>query len=300
MRLSLQTRSIHHDYVFVGRRHVKRWWKAGTFAEVFSIESPAIAIQRDGSKLYVLLSGIPSDRRDSHDTPIRFSLLVESDHSERDELWNVISVWLEGCRLGSAEESPLARAMQATFPQDTVEEWFREGAVLGEDESDGDLAVQIDHSLSELLRGLPGSELDGTRRDALPMRWLGGLEDQPSRQAFLAEVWSVLDGGGGGREAIAVVAPPRIERRELIETLEGRPELVGGRLAILINDDRGVESLRPKAQRPEAPLPAAKTTPSISSRYSLDRSGLTVLALVALAVLAIILASRERSHGARR
>lgn len=253
MRFSLLTRSSTSDYVFVGRRHVDRWWGRGDFQRLFGADHPGIAVRCEAGTWQVFFAGIPSDRKDSHGRRIRFSILIEyegDDSSENlDMVLGLVQEWLNSPWAGDEAGGDISKRLSAVFSEKTIESWFAGG--------DGSKAASDDATLARDVSDKIHSIADLPHHDLLTVgvpfkRWVGGLANTDARFAFLAAVEELLRGGDNVRGA-AIVASLFGDRQELREQLDRFDELNNGSLAILISDDQEAEELRPKAVGSGAP-----------------------------------------------
>lgn len=246
MRFSLLTRSSNSDYVFVGRRHVDRWWGRGDFQRLFSADKPSIAVRREADDTQVLLAGLPSDRKDSHGRRIRFSVLIEYESEESaeslDTVVGFIQEWLKGPWSGDDVGGEIGVRFSSVFSEKTIENWFVGGDSSRAASDDPKLALDVSdqiHSVANLSSYSPAA------RNVLFKRWIGGLANARARGAFLAAVEELLRGRADVRGA-AIVASLFVDRQELREQLERLEELNTGSLAVLISDDQEAEEIRPK------------------------------------------------------
>lgn len=255
MKLSLRTRSRDRDYVFVGRRQVDPWWNRGDFGKLFSSERPAVAVRRRGKEWQALLTGVPSDRKDTHNTVIRFTILAESEAgdkaSDAESVVRAVAEWLRGCREGQIEGAYITGVLRRRFPEDEVEQWFSGASPHGEEAPDPKVAEKIERVLKECFDGCPADdeiEAAGTS----PERWIGGLHNSNSQGRFV-RVMSGLLRADRALEGIALVAADFRERRDLLEEVATLKEFASGCLVVLGNDDEEVEPLVPKVSRAAVP-----------------------------------------------
>lgn len=259
MRFSLLTRSLSTDYVFVGRRGVDRWWNRGDFQRLYSEEQPSIAVRRDGSGWQLLIAGIPSDRKDTHQRRIRFSILAESDGrddgEELDHLLGFIHAWLRASSAADRTGGRISVGLSSAFGSEEIERWFEGGDSSKAVTDDKDLANDVSDKIHSVVTS---SEAHHPHvNDVGFEQWVGGLASVEARDAFFARVESILRSGASTRRT-AFVASLFSDRQDLREQLEKLPDFRSGQFAILIDDDGEVEEIRPKEPSSGAPSTSRK------------------------------------------
>lgn len=292
MRFSLLTRAATRDYVFVGRRHVDRWWLRGDYQRIFSEELPGIAVRREGASWQILLAGIPTDRKDSHERRIRLSVLMESEgataSSDVDEALGLLQEWLDGLSTGDATNSQISKQLAHAFPKSTVETWFAGSDTSRAATDDKDLAQEVCdqlHTIASVAR------YDGLTVGVPFDRWFGGRSNADARRAFLVSIERMLREDTVSRGA-AIVASLFNDRREFRDQFDKLTTLQNGLLAVLIDDAGEAEELRPKApgsENPSAHINDNSKVPSRRPRLSLQFVALAFLVIGLLVITLLVL-----------
>lgn len=175
-------RPRHRDYDFLGAGPGEPWWRA--YAGHTAFESPTVLVESSGTEYRVYLSGIPSARRDSVGTVIRYTLVLEEtpddpDGAGPDGVLALVSCWVAG-------GTTLTAALDEAFPEDDVERLLAATAP----ETDPHKRVLA------AVRSLPPYRVSPVES---PGDWLGSAESEPARTAFLGRVQDLVAGGAAGR-----------------------------------------------------------------------------------------------------
>ncbi|TMR07010.1 hypothetical protein ETD83_02400 [Actinomadura soli] len=183
MRPYLMTRGIPRDldYAFVGASPADPWWSPGG-RELVVLEEPAVLARSAKGSLGMLVSGLPSSRRDVLGTRIRHTLVV--DALEADP---ALAGRLAATALDPAGRERLGKELDEMLPIGRVE------AVLSGDADGSEVG-----GLLERLLTAPGWETkpDGKGADR-EGSWAAPLGDPGARAAFLARVAALAEGREG-------------------------------------------------------------------------------------------------------
>ena len=79
MKAYIQTRGSTRDYTFLGDEP-KKWWRQPIYERGTSFEKPTLIVEKRASTWRCYVSGIPSNRRDRVNTPIRYTLVLEGEN----------------------------------------------------------------------------------------------------------------------------------------------------------------------------------------------------------------------------
>jgi hypothetical protein len=78
MEFYVMTRGVYDDYAFIGNRPAEEWWNKFSTWTVFE-EFTIIVSQTPKGHFRLYVSGIPSQRKDKHNTQIRYALALEKE-----------------------------------------------------------------------------------------------------------------------------------------------------------------------------------------------------------------------------
>jgi hypothetical protein len=180
MSLSIQTRSTHKDYDFLGKRPAQSWWSTvyGRFS-AFEDFTVLLEIALSGHwRAY--LGGIPSGRRDKGGTPIRYALAGEGTVGDDDAqvFYKLFFILLDDYSRSSLERrlNTLGKELDASFPQDFLDglgkHWYGEATY--------EAALYRLHKIADTLEygdlgASPFDKLQGsyTMRHDTAAKWLG-------------------------------------------------------------------------------------------------------------------------------
>jgi hypothetical protein len=260
MRWHVKTRSRNKDYLFVGGAP-ERWW--ARFGVDTSFERPTLLVERPGAGggWRLLASGIPSVRKDLHQTTLRYTVVGEGEIGEGGEpARRLVATWLEAAaailaaRDGEAapgpEAAPLSRALDEVFPEDVIEGW------LSLDPGAPELGDEAERLLLDAIARLPSPP-----EPADPCRgvagWYGSLHATACRAAFLERVGELLDGRAEGAACLLNL----VDRAEQLKS-----DLDDQRAAVLFD-------VPPDQVDAPAPLRRAATSPAKKKGADPGRDG---------------------------
>ncbi|WP_041841201.1 hypothetical protein [Actinoplanes friuliensis] len=239
-----------NDYAFLGAVPPSRWWDRVN-PYVF-MESPEVVVARHPGGVGVLISGLPSARRDVIGTAIRHTVVID-DLRDQPELL---------CRIVAAGLDPRTR----TALGEHLDEEFDAGRVDAIMDG-GDAGTDVPQRVAEILATV-SADVPGPGRDP-EGSWVGGADDEGSRRAFLARV----------RRLAAEEASGFAFTSQAIATARGAGEAagrLGAPVAILLVDG-DVDGVQPLGK--DRPLPPERRSPALL---------MTGLALTGVAVAVIL------------
>ncbi|NVI92977.1 hypothetical protein [Actinomadura sp. BRA 177] len=265
MRAYLMTRGFPrqavYDYNFLGESPPDRWWRPFVDRRLVDVEEPIVLARGADGSLSMLLSGLPSARRDVVDTPIRHTLVV-------DGLGTELAGRLAATGLDPDGRHRLGKELDKLFPGDMVD------AVL----SGAEDGAGVGESLDGLLASRDwATEPAGGAAD-LKGSWAAPLGDRDGQAAFLARIAALA----GGRNGDAFVTHSLTSAAGVERAAAGLP----GDCAILVADGnvRGMVMLGKGRAAPAAP-----TRPGARMRPVPLTTGLSAVVLIAVIVLTILL-----------
>ncbi|MEU6812656.1 hypothetical protein ABZ920_27490 [Streptomyces sp. NPDC046831] len=166
------------DYSFLAQSPPHWWWE--TVGKWLFLDAEELVVsRRDERTAGLLLSGIPSERRDVIGTRIRYTVVVDDVHDDQ-----ALATRLIRCGLEDEERERLGRALDEGFDADYVDAWLAgtggaDGAAL-----DGS-PQEVERRLLTALRGrtsaAPNDTAGGSDRRG---SWVGGIQDPGAREAF--------------------------------------------------------------------------------------------------------------------
>lgn len=154
------------DYRFLGPTPGTPWWDPVT--GWINLTEPEVVVQGAPDGARILVSGIPSGRRDAIGTAIRFTLVI--DRVEPDLLPRVVAAGLDPTR-----RAWLGARLDDSMPSDWVD------AVLGGRQPEGE---GIDTRLARVLGTLKDTPVP--KPGGTGTSWVGARGDPRAESAFLA------------------------------------------------------------------------------------------------------------------
>lgn len=247
------------DYRFLGAGPVERWWRP--VQDWVVLEQPEVIVC--GRSL--LISGIPSVRRDAIGTAIRYTLVV-------DDVERALARSLAAAGLDRAGRARLGGLLDAGFPADWVD------AALGDTApSDADVA----HRLAPALAAFGDDEPAVAQHPVRHRSWVGALDDGEAVAAFLDRVTRLADGEPGWAFTTSAIAS--------VKGAGDAADALGAPVAVLLADGGPMEVVDLGKAQAGPPRPGIRTmtaTPNPSRRrWLVPLAGLVLL----VAVLAVVL-----------
>ena len=235
MDIYIRTRGSSIDYNFLLKEH-PRLPNLNEYRSDF--EQPTCILERlEQDKLYLFLSGIPSQRKDHQGTPLRYNLVVKSgnwvDHGDNDGnaenngLINLIWMWLndvrealqetqeEGksskrVRLPAIAKSELGKHLDTAFPEEYIEELLKltvERNWTPDQKNKLDSKKkELDDTLKRLISQIR-SDPEGQQPDH--NYWWGGIDDDDSCNQWIKLVEKLLKGDTQGKALLLNIATPK-------------------------------------------------------------------------------------------
>jgi hypothetical protein len=247
------------DYRFLGAGPVQRWWRP--VQDWVVLEQPEVIVC--GRSL--LISGIPSARRDAIGTAIRYTLVVE-------DVEGALARSLAAAGLHSAGRARLGALLDAGFPAEWVD------AALG-DTAPSD--AEVARRLAPALAAFGGDEPSAAQHRVRHRSWVGALEDGQAVAAFLDRVTRLAEGEPGWAFTTSAIAS--------VKGAGDAADALGAPVAVLLADggppevvDLGKAQAGPS--RPGIRTMTASPRPS-RRRWLVPLAGLVLL----VAVLAVVL-----------
>ncbi len=179
------------------------------------LEYPTCILEKtEKNKIYLFLSGIPSERKDWRKRNIFYDLVINSDDKEESKkLAGLIWMWLEDVRkalkketsdngkkskyviqLPVAGESELGKLLDKKFPTPEIEkllELTQNGQWTDEDEK------KLDDKLKAIIFDIKSPDLD--REGKEPEPWWGGVNNDDSCRQWITLVKELLEGEKKGK-----------------------------------------------------------------------------------------------------
>ncbi|SFR28097.1 hypothetical protein SAMN04488564_112208 [Lentzea waywayandensis] len=248
------TRGLTKDYGYLGVPGDEWWAEAAGFVDM---DEPAVIALRDDNGLRVLVSGIPSARRDTSHRLIRVTLVLAGD-DRPDVLRALVRAVLD-----DGDRDNAGVQLDAVLTGPVVEELLGDRTrPIGE----------LGDAVLDALEPLSSAETGAGPRQDRPGSWVGAVHDEESTARFLGRFDALLAGKADGH----ALATHQVVSTEGAARAEAA---LGAGTAVLTLSEQstvtGVTRLG-KAGRPD-PRPATKPPTS------------KVVAVVAILVLVVAL-----------
>jgi len=120
MQIYLRTRgkSRDLDYKWLDKSPPEEWWQP--YSRICKFDDRSILVAASEKSFRIFLSGIPSSRKDQHNTAIRFTLSIEAATQEEfREIFPIITVWLSEIKTGA--ESTVGDFLDRSFPGESID-----------------------------------------------------------------------------------------------------------------------------------------------------------------------------------
>ena len=172
------------DYRFLGAAPDAVWWS--DFRGLTEFEGPSLILLGDGLSWRLIASAIPSSRRDSEGSAVRFTLAAEGtcDIDDPDLALRLVSCWLADAGR-PANESALGQKLDQVLTDDYVDTAY-DDAEAG-DGFDHDVQSRLEKVVANLPRPIAGSHSEVER-------WYASLESTDSHAPFVGRCRDVLMG----------------------------------------------------------------------------------------------------------
>jgi hypothetical protein len=272
------------DYRFLGDAPPEPWWTPLRDRELVNLERAELIAHGTGAGLGLLISGIPSARRDVIGTPIRYTLVVDELGAAEIDAKLVRRLVLAGLR--DADRQALGRALDAVFDQAKVDE------MLG---STGDTAHVGDVVTEVLAKGWGAGDAaplaDGpeTGQADAGGSWAGPADHEQARLDFLGRVAALAAGGQGfafTSGTLATEAGVRDALAELSATLQ-RDNVVllsDGELTEVVRLGKDLATVPRRRRELKRRIPGPLTRPAV-----LAGTGGALVVVIAIVLLVLLL-----------
>jgi hypothetical protein len=165
------------DYRFIGAAPPVRWW--APLGAWLVLERAEVVVHSGPGGPAVLVSGIPSARRDSVTTAIRYTLVVDGPAP-------ALLLGLVAAGLDDSGRAALGAALDAEFPADWVD-----AVLAGDGQADEEASARLGRVLDSVAVGGPPPTTPS------PESWAGAAGDADAVAAFLARVGQLGTGATG-------------------------------------------------------------------------------------------------------
>lgn len=196
MRVTVMTRgrARANDYTFFPEPPADSWWRA--YGSHTSFEHPTLLVESDGQagtwRLYA--GGIPSRRRDSQATRIRYSCVLDGGTGEAEGVGlarALVTAWLV-----EDERARLGRRLDQWAGEDIVDAWYLTDTTRpGPDE--------VAHAVAAAVDVTGPHEATPTAEATAPWPWpgdvvVGSLAADEAKESLLTLVTALLTGTAAG------------------------------------------------------------------------------------------------------
>ncbi|PNG22769.1 hypothetical protein C1J00_07595 [Streptomyces cahuitamycinicus] len=166
------------DYAFLGQSPPDRWWETvGSW--LFLDAEELVVSRRDRRTTGLLLSGIPSQRRDVIGTRIRYTVVVDEVHDDPG-----LATWLIRCGLEDEARERLGRALDEGYDADYVDAWLAGTGSADSASHDGSPQEVERRLLAAVREGASAAPDDTAGGNDRRGSWAGGIQDPGAREAF--------------------------------------------------------------------------------------------------------------------
>lgn len=266
------------DYRYLDTAPPDQWWTPLRDLDLVNLERAELIARGAETGLGLLLSGIPSARRDVVGTSIRYTLVVDDLRDTESDAVLARRLVLAGLR--EDDRQALGRALDAAFDQAAVDE------LLGGTRD----TTQVGDVVAEVLVkswGTGDAAPPAGGPDAAPAdaggSWAGPVDQEQARRSFLARVTTLAAGGRGFAFTSGTLATETGVRAALTE-LPGDNAilLTEGDLTEVVRLGKGVATVTRRRGELMRRIPEPLTRPVVLA-------GTSGALLVAIAIVLLIL-----------
>lgn len=278
----------NNDYQFLEENPPLDWWKSYTVDNLLSKEeNGTLIITSNGEKWQIYLSGLPSVRKDSSNTPIRYTLVLEGETKKDFDV--PIKMLRAGIRTMERLSRRAAQESPINLDQHLSEVQLRAWYDGGNNQFQGDLAFAI----AEVLRDVERPNDTGTEQVA--GGWWGGIQSESCIQAWLKTADSLVMGSQGLAAYLNYADPedmPAIVHQNVLCAILVQN---GPSTPVIINQikERNVAPHSPPSSSPFQetllPDPVEPSPPPTSSKQGPNTLGFRPLSLMAAIFLGTLI-----------
>jgi hypothetical protein len=193
----IKTRGKKTDYKFILNEPEDKWWRK--YKGLTTFEYPTILIEnRNNHNPRIYLSGIPSKRKDSKQTIIRYTLVIELDtDTDTDTVLKLVYKWLDEVQKSAdvlcLEQSYIGTLLDAQFPEPDVEK------LLDKTTEESEKKKILDTGLKKFIENM--SLYTGSKDVQCHKykRWWGGVQNTDSCEVWISLVYQLLKDKDQGR-----------------------------------------------------------------------------------------------------
>jgi hypothetical protein len=292
VRAYLMTRGFPRglDYRFLGAAPPEPWWTPLRDRELVNLERTEFIAHGAAAGLGLLLSGIPSVRRDVVGTPIRYTLVVDGLGDAESDALLARRLVLAGLR--DPDRQALGRALDAAFDQAAVDEILagaRDAAQVGDVVAEV-LAKGWGAGDAAPPGGGPDAASTGTASTNtgpadVSGSWAGPAGAEQAGRDFLARVAALAAGGQGFAFTSGTLVTERGVRAALGE-LPGTNVILlrDGELTEVVRLGKAVATVARRRGELVRRIPEPLTRPVV-----LASSGGALLVAIAIVLLVLLL-----------
>jgi hypothetical protein len=269
-------RPRHRDYDFLGDGPGEPWWRA--YAGHTAFERPTVLVESDGTGYRAYLSGIPSGRRDSVGTVIRYTVVLRSVGDgppvvRPAGVLALVGCWLDDQAAGGV--GVVSRALDAEFPEAEVERML----ATTDPVAPGEVRDRVLAAVAALPPADPAD-------DEETADWWGDCAAPAARAAFTARVSRLLGAGLAGRALLL----------NLVGSVADLADLDDGRPLAVLAPDVGGAGIAPLQRAgvdagkagPSATPPASRTASTPTPAPTIMRVAARLAQLPALVLVLVI------------
>jgi hypothetical protein len=170
------------DYNFLGQPPPELWWQPLGDNELVVLEQPEVIAYGDGAELSMLVSGVPSQRRDIIGTLIRYTLVIDHLQADVD-----LAQRLAATGLSPGGRTRLGRRLDQTFDAAMVD-----GLLSGSGDDTG-----VGELLADVLASPDWStQVTGSGRE-IRGSWAAPAASSDACAAFIARIGKLAAGDRG-------------------------------------------------------------------------------------------------------
>jgi hypothetical protein len=258
------------DYRFLGTGPPQRWW--GPLQEWVELEEPEVIVLGGAPGTRVLVSGVPSVRKDVIGTTIRYTLVV-------DDADPVLARNLAAAGLDEAGRARLGSLLDDGFPAEWVDE-----ALAHADPDAVDVAGDVAARIASALETIGKEEPPQRARSKVRYRsWVGAVDDEHAVSAFLERVARLASGMSGWAFTTAAIAS--------VDGAGEAAEALAAPVAVLLADggpDEVVDLGKDPAGQPTPGAPPTKPPPQWTLRLPKVAAAVAVALAVVVGVILVL------------
>ena len=233
-QIFIETRGKLIDYKFILNEPKDKWWEE--YEGLTTFEYTTILIENINNNPRIYLSGIPSERKDSKQTIIYYTLVIELDNNtdtDTDTVLKLVYKWLDEVQKSAnawPDQSDIGMLLDKQFPEPDVEK------LLDTTTEKSEKNKILDSGLKKFMKNIsnevkPMESSVQCNKYQRWSRWWGGVQNLDSRKTWISLVDKLLKEGSGGKALLLNL----VDKSHMKQLSEQLPDI---KIGLLITNNK--------------------------------------------------------------